>query len=104
MAKLYELNKETAPGELTQSLAQSLKNGLFAPTEKKFNAMEKEITFLRQTIELDTEKLTLEVNERFSNIEGEFVLLKKLFRISTALSITSLVGIMITLIFLFNWY
>lgn len=104
MAKLYDLNKEAAPGEVTQSLARSLKNGLFAPTEKRFSSMEKEIAALKQAIELDTQKLSLEVNEKFNNLEKEFVLLKKLFRISTALSITCLVGVTVTLIFLFYWY
>lgn len=103
MAKLYNLN-EAAPGEVTQSLARSLKNGLFAPTEKRFGSLEKEIAALKQAIELDTQKLSLEVNERFNNLENELVLLKKLFRIGAALSITCLVGITVTLLFLINWY
>ncbi|AGL02692.1 hypothetical protein [Desulfoscipio gibsoniae] len=104
MVKLYELNRETASGELTKSLAQSLKNGLFAPTEKKFNAMEEEISLLKQTIKLDAEKLALELNEKFSYLEKEYVLLKKLLRISITLSITSLAVIIATLFFLFKWY
>ncbi len=104
MAKLYEINQKSAPGEITHSLAQSLKKGLFAPTEKKFNTLETEIFNLMQIIELETGKLALEVNEKFNHLENENEQLKKMFHLSIALSIISLVSIITTLIFLYNWY
>lgn len=104
MVKFYELNKEPAPGELTHSLAQSLKKGLFIPTEKKFNALENDIINLRQHIELDTEKITMETNEKFSRLEKEFKLLKRMLSVSAILSVISLVGVVTALILLFNWY
>jgi hypothetical protein len=104
MAKLYEINPEPAPGEITNSLAQSLKNGLFAPTEKKFSALETEIATVSQLIELETGKLTVDVNEKFYRLEKELIQVKKWFRISTILSLASLMGIVVALIYLFNWY
>ncbi len=104
MAKLYEINQESAPGEITNSLAQSLKKGIFAPTEKKLNALETEIGTLTQIIELETRKLALETNEKFTHLEKEYEQLKKMFHLSISLSIISLVSIITTLIFLYNRY
>lgn len=64
--------------------------------------MEEEISLLKQTIKLDAEKLALELNEKFSYLEKEYVLLKKLLRISITLSITSLAVIIATLFFYSN--
>jgi len=100
---MYDINQEAAPEEITHSLAQSLKHGLFAPTEKKFNTLETEIITLMQVIELETGKLALEVNEKFIYLEKEYAQIKKMFRLCLVLSLTSLVGIMLTLVFLYNW-
>lgn len=104
MARLYEINSESTPGEVTLSLAKSLKNGLFAPTEKKFNALETEIASLLQVIELETEKLALEVTEKYIHIEKEFEQLRKLFRITLILSIASLLGIIATLLWVVGYF
>ncbi len=79
MAKLYEINQESAHGEITYSLAQSLKKSLFTPTEKKINALE-------------------------SHLGKEYEQLKKMFYLSIALSIISLVSVVTIFIFLYNWY
>ncbi|WP_161822553.1 hypothetical protein [Sporotomaculum syntrophicum] len=104
MARLYEITPESASGEITSSLAQSLKNGLFAPTEKKFSTLETEIMALTQLIELETGKLTLEANEKFYHLEKELVQVRKWNRFTVILSLASLMGIIVTLIILFNWY
>jgi len=103
MARLYDINQEAAPREITHSLAQSLKHGLLAPTEKKFNTLETGIITLMQVIELETGKLALEVNEKYIYLEKEYAQIKKMFRFCLALSFTSLAGIILTLVFLYNW-
>lgn len=103
MANLYELTNEFTSPELTDSLAQSFKNKLFIPTEKKFNNLENEIKSLKEDIEADTQKISLSVHDRFTIIETELEILKKIYRISASLSITTLVGIITTLYILLTW-
>ncbi len=104
MAKLYEIPRETTAPELTSSLAQSLKDGIILPTEKKFSILEREIAALRSNMETDSEKLVLQVKDNFNRLDVELNLLKKFYRISTSLALASLAGIIAMLTLLISWY
>ena len=104
MAKLYELAQEPQQPELTRSLAHSLRNGLLLPVETKFKALEANISLLQNAINSDVEKIRTEAEEKFARLEAELVIVKKLFKICSALSLVTVLGIATTLIVLFTWY
>ncbi|SFG78020.1 hypothetical protein SAMN05660649_02692 [Desulfotomaculum arcticum] len=104
MAKLYELAQEPNQPELTKSLAHSLRNGLLIPVETKFKTLESNIALLQNAMNSDVEKVMTEANEKFAKLEAELVIVKKFFRICSALSLVTVLGIVTTLIVLFTWY
>lgn len=104
MAKLYEMPQDDFDPELTVSLAQSFKEGLILPAERKFSLLEREIAALRDNIDINAEKINQQLHEQFTRLNTEIIELKKLFRICTSLSLLSLAGIITILLVLFNWY
>lgn len=104
MAKLYEIPREDTHPELTGSLADSFKEGLILPAERKFSLLEREIATLRERLEKDTHEITSTMSDHFSRLEAEATGLKKMFRLVASLSLACLAGIITTLVALLNWY